>query len=327
MKHGLMVLALSWAVVACGDEAGDGDESGAGGGGGTPVDAGLPQDMRPRLDIAPIQRDMRPRPDQRVRPADMGLDLDMHMGPLPDVGPLDGEECDPRLRAVACDPGAFCVHVPGRPANQGRCQLGDGCRIATPGDCPADKPYCHLKGAATVCTTPGELLEGEECLNDLDIPQPCAEGLVCNNAICQKPCIPGMENDCPDEGRCADISAAIAVEGGLCAPRGCSWFSGEPCPADKKCGYAIRGGSTLVGSCVPSGNNQEGSPCTFADGGGDNCGQGMLCVGPPDREKFCRILCDTGAYEAPCPNNMACRNVLATTTGRVHSYGICYTNQ
>jgi hypothetical protein len=267
------------------------------------------------------------------RPMDAAARIDMRVQLYvcipPDVGPLDGDACDPRLNARACDPGYFCVHIPQQRPNVGRCQPGDGCRPGVPDDCPPDTPYCHLKGGSTVCTEAGVLASGDDCVNDLGIPQPCAAGLVCNNSICQVPCIPGEEADCPHGGRCADISERIGVAGGLCGPRHCNWFNGDLCEAGEKCSYAIRSDGVLVGTCTELGGpgNPDGSMCLNQAGGGDNCAQGLVCIGPPGRERFCRILCDTGQYEAPCPGTMACEERLATSAGPVRSYGLCVTNQ
>lgn len=261
-------------------------------------------------------------------PIDMGPIEDM--GPLPDVGPLDGEPCDPRLRSTACPPGNYCQQIPGQPIQFGACQEGDGCTIGTNAGCPADRPYCHLKGAATVCTTAGELGEGADCVEDPFSPQPCADGLVCNFSVCQRPCTPGGEADqCPDIGRCADISERTGVEGsGLCAPRGCNWFDGTGCMPGQKCNYSIRGDGAIVGSCFPEhGQNQLDSPCVIERLGGDNCAQGLICVGPANQERFCRVMCDTGHYEQPCPERYTCREALSTQLGRVRGYGFCFINQ
>lgn len=289
---------------AQGGEGGVGAQGGQGGEGGQ--GGAVEMDMQV-VDMAPIE----------------------DMGPPRDVGPLDGEPCDPRLRSTACPPGQFCQQIPGQPIQFGACQQGDGCLIGGD-DCPADRPYCHLKGAATVCTAVGDLPEGADCVEDPLQPQPCAEGLVCNFSVCQRPCTPGgPEEQCPNLGRCADISVRTGVPGsGLCAPRGCNWFNGEGCQPDQKCNYAIRGDGAIVGSCFPAhGQNQLGSPCVIEALGGDNCQQGLLCVGPPDAERFCRVMCDTGQYEAPCPERYTCREALSTQLGRVRGYGFCFINQ
>ncbi|MCB9525087.1 MAG: hypothetical protein H6702_17155 [Myxococcales bacterium] len=300
--------------------AGGGAGGAGGAGGGAPQDMAPPRDMAPPQDMA-VPMDEGPVPDMAPMP-----DMDP-----PDVGPLDGERCDPRLRARACDPGFFCVRVPGAIESVGRCQAGDGCRPGHPEDCPDPaRPYCHLKGGSTVCTAPGNLRAGDPCVDDFGIPQPCAAGLVCNNSVCQQPCDPAaVDPGCPDGGRCADIGEAVAVAGvGLCAPRGCSWFSGEGCPPDRsRCSYAIRNDGTVVGSCfAEQGNNLEGTECGFGGQGGDNCDQGLLCIGPPNEIRFCRILCDVGMYEAPCPNGMTCVEALQTQNGPVRGYGICRIN-
>ena len=66
--------------------------------------------------------------------------------------PMDGDRCDPRLRAAACDPGFVCLPVPGGRIYQGRCVEGDGCAITGDSGCPEDQPYCHLRGLSTECT-------------------------------------------------------------------------------------------------------------------------------------------------------------------------------
>lgn len=296
---------------------GEGGEGGAGAQGGA---GGAPEmDMRV-IDMAPPAMDMAP-PEMDMAVVDMG--------PRPDVGPLDGDPCDPRLRSTACAPGKFCQHIPGQPEQFGACQEGDGCLIGGD-DCPAETPYCHLRGAATVCTAAGELAEGEDCVDDPLQPRPCAEGLVCNFSVCQKPCTPGGDlAQCPNDGRCADISERTGVPGsGLCAPRGCDWFTGTGCNAGQKCNYAIRGDGAIVGSCFPEhGQNQLGSQCGLDELGGDNCAQGLICIGPPDGERVCRVMCDIGHYEAPCPERYTCREALQTQNGQVRGYGFCFINQ
>ena len=334
MSGRVLACALVMFALGC-----DGDESGStvADAGGTLTDMATGDGARGGQDMSPVRdaepdaapiRDARVPPDVRV-PVDEGM--------RPDVGPLDGAPCDPRLNARACDPGFFCVHVPQQRPNVGRCQEGDGCRPGVDGDCPPERPYCHLKGGATVCTEVGAIGRGLDCVSDQDIPQPCEAGLVCNNSVCQVPCTPGEENDCPDEGRCADISDRTGVDSGLCGPRNCNWFTGEGCEANQKCSYSIRSDGVLVGSCtlLSGAGNGNGAPCetgTDRDGdgtrdAGDNCAQGLYCVGPPGRERFCRLLCDTGQYEAPCPGTMACEERLATSSGAVRGYGLCVTNQ
>ena len=334
-----------WALVAlcvffgCDDEvvAADGGAGGEGGTGGVPppIDVGAGGGGGLDMNVGP-NPDMRvgPNPDMRVGPnPDMrvGPNPDMFAGPVGDVGPLDGDPCDPRELARACTPGQFCVHVPGAQEHVGRCQQGDGCDPLTGAGCDdPNRPYCHLRGGGTFCTAPGQLRQGEDCVDERSgIPQACVDGQVCNNSVCQPPCAPGQENDCPDGGRCADISEATGVAtAGLCAPRGCNWFNGEGCPDGQKCTYAIRNDGVVVGSCFDlAGMNQAGAPCGGAVGGGDNCAQGLLCIGPPNGERICRVLCDTAGYEAACPEFQVCREALVTQRGPVRGYGICVTNQ
>ena len=226
-----VILGLFVQVLGCDDDAPEQSE--------TVTDAAAMVDaamVTQDVDMQPIAMDMRV-----ALPLDMQLAQDMaviepveDMGPPPDLGPLNGPPCDPRLNARACDPGFFCVHIPGQRPNVGACQEGDRCEPGVEGTCPPERPYCHLKGGATVCSEYGDLEEGQDCVDENQIPQPCVEGLVCNNSICQVPCVPGAENECPDEGRCADISERTSVPSGLCGPRNCNWFTGEGCEANEK---------------------------------------------------------------------------------------------
>ena len=287
-----------------------------------PVD-GMPlpptgNDARPARDAQP-PADMTPvRPDHSVL-ADLGQ---------PDMGPLDGPLCDPRQLAAACEePGHFCVPSPGGREDMGRCQPGDGCRPGIEGDCPAEQPYCHLRGGGTICTDFGLIENGSDCVDDLQIPRPCVAGAVCNNSVCQQPCVPGEEpTGCPEEGRCADISDTIGVEGGLCAPRNCNWFTGEGCEVGQMCRYAIRADGALVGACinVDGPGNPEGSPCAVEM---DTCAQGLVCIGPQGRQRICRQLCDTGGYQALCGAGRQCVERLTTRRGLVRGYGLCITNE
>ena len=174
-------------------------------------------DVQPGPDVA---TDVMVRADMMQRVVDMRVERDIMAmadmavapdgGPAPDVGPLGGAPCDPRLNARACDPGFFCVHVPQQRPNAGRCQPGDGCRPGVVGDCPGIVHIAISKAAQRSVRRPAPV-GGDDCVNALDIPQPCADGLVCNNSICQVPCVPGEENECPNEGRCVDISERIGV--------------------------------------------------------------------------------------------------------------------
>ena len=94
------------------------------------------------------------------------------MGPPPDLGPLNGPPCDPRLNARVRVTGFFCVQIPGQRPNVGACQRGDRCEPGVEGTCPPERPYCHLKGGATVCSEYGDLEEGQDCVDENQIPQP-----------------------------------------------------------------------------------------------------------------------------------------------------------
>ena len=313
---------------------------------GTFMDALIDPDQSTDEDLGGLE------PDLSVQVPDVGA---LDEGVAPDLGPLDGSPCDPRLRASACDPGFFCVHVPFQRSNVGRCQAGDGCRLGVAEDCPAERPYCHLRGGSTICTEVGDLRAGQDCVDEWGVPRPCAEGLACNNSVCQPFCDPAdEESGCPDEGRCIDLEPAVGVSSGLCGPRNCNWFTGDGCDEGEKCRYAFRGDGTLVGSCTAlsgrcgdsanaracvhdnecpdgvectgqGGGNPEGSPCSV--GNRDNCAQGLVCIAPPGREPSCKALCDTGGYEAPCSGMRACEERLATQVGQVRGYGLCVTNQ
>jgi len=270
--------------------------------------------------------------DAAPAPVDAGPLVDAGP-PLPDadVGPLDGPSCDPRLNAAACAPGSFCVRVPGAREYVGACQAGDQCVPGDPATCPDPaRPHCALRGAATFCTAPGALEEGDPCINAQGIPQPCAEGLLCNNSVCQRRCDPGAAmSACDENWRCEDISAAVGVNVGFCQPPRCDWFTSRGCEAGQKCSYTVRNDGQIVGSCTPlaGAGNSESAPCDVNPGGGDNCAPGLVCTGPPDRQRFCRRLCDTGGYQAPCPERFRCTEALATQNGRIRSLGICITNQ
>jgi hypothetical protein len=331
--------------LGCNDDAAGGEE-GAGGTGGTPPVGGAPSALETGVggavepgDATPGGDEPPPEEDAEVEDLDMGNPMPEDAGPvadvqiLPDVdvGPLDGPSCDPRLNAAACAPGSFCVHVPGAREYVGACQAGDQCVPGDPATCPDPaRPHCALRGGGTFCTAVGALEEGESCVDELDIPQPCEEGLLCNNSVCQTRCDPeAAESTCEENWRCEDITSAIGVKAGFCQPPACDWFTARGCMAGQKCSYTIRNDAQIVGSCTPldGPGNSEGAPCDIFGGGGDNCAVGLVCTGPPDRQRFCRYLCDTGGYQAPCPERFRCTEALATQNGRIRGLGICVTNQ
>ena len=249
--------------------------------------------------------------------------------PMEDI-PADGPQCDPRLRARACDPGWFCYPLPDGGGYRGRCQQGDSCIVGTNEGCPQDRPYCHLQGGATFCTAAGDLKVGQDCVAESGVPQPCEEGLVCNYSICQQPCTVGADDtQCPDEGRCVSLQESTGTDGGLCGPRNCNWFTGDVCEAGQKCNYTIRQDGKLVGSCSELMGDGLGvdERCENLPTGGDNCAQGLACIAPPNGVGVCRILCDTGAFERPCPPNFTCSEQLFTRQGAVRGYGLCKVNR
>lgn len=329
-------------VAACDDSSKTNGSSG--GDAASTGEMGLPppvdNDLGGNLDVGPqdaappprdIEPDFPPEPDFPIPdvlppdgpppPGDAGLRLDF--------GEVMGEDCDPRLRAAACGPGFYCVHEQGRPEFVGHCAEGDGCTPGDPAGCPDPaRPYCHVQGAATFCTAAGVGRDGDDCVDRDDVPQPCAEGFVCTFSVCRTACNPDMPM-CADNFRCESYEGATGERFGICQPPACDWFTARGCEAGQKCAYAIRGDGQVVGSCTPleGPGNQADAPCSVNPGGGDNCGVGLICTGPPNGERHCKILCDTGGYQAPCPDGLRCVEALATANGNVHGLGICITNQ
>ena len=283
-----------------------------------PQDAVFQPDFFPEPDFA--HPDME-TPDGPPPPGDLGVHLDF--------GAPGGPACDPRLRSAACDPGFYCKRDDGGQAFQGHCFEGEHCVPGDPASCPDPlRPYCHIQGGATLCTAAGNLREGDDCTDREEIPQPCREGLACNFSICQRICNPDASM-CEASERCDSIEGAIGVKVGFCEPPACDLFTARGCMAGQKCSYAIRNDDVVVGSCtaLDGVGNGPDAPCGVAPGGGDNCAVGLVCIGPPDQQRYCKILCDTGGYLAPCPDGNRCVEALATHGGNIHGLGICITNQ
>ena len=129
-------------------------------------------------------RDQEINPDQD--PLDQEIQPDLSPIELPDGEvPMGGARCDPRLRARECNQGEMCIPLPSGRIYEGRCVVGDGCSLLdTPNGCPEDRPYCHLFGKGTQCTTTSALQEGDVCLDEFNRSRPCADGLVCNFSTC-----------------------------------------------------------------------------------------------------------------------------------------------
>lgn len=273
------------------------------------------------LDAAPADPDGgAPREDQG------GLDQDAGGG-----GDLTGELCDPRLNSQACGPGYVCQHEAGQAVHIGRCEAGEQCSPLDPTSCPDPaRPVCQLHGAATFCAPAGEVPEGGRCISEAGALLPCAEGLVCNQSVCQRACDPANdEPDCPLGGRCADVSAATGVEGfGLCAPRGCNWFTDEGCDAQQRCNLVFQDNVRVVGACLPAhGERAEREACSYVAGGGHDCAQGLHCLQVAADTMACVRLCDVSMLEAPCGAHQTCREAFGLPGGIViDSYGICMVN-
>jgi hypothetical protein len=326
------------AVAGCEDDSakksgGTADAAATGGNLPPPVNLDLGMDALNVADARPlrdIEPDFPPEPDFPL--PDLPIpdvpppltDLGVHM----DFGQVMGPNCDPRLRAAACDPGFYCVHEPDRPEFVGHCAPGEGCTPGDPSTCPDPaRPYCHLMGGATFCTEVGVNRDNDDCVDREQIPQACAEGLVCSFSTCRQICNPDMPT-CAENWRCESYEGATAERFGICQPPACDWFTARGCEAGEKCAYSIRGDGQVVGSCLPlegPGNGPE-APCGLAMGG-DNCAVGLVCTGPPNSQRFCKVLCDTGGYQAPCPDGQRCVEALATANGPVRGLGICITNQ
>ena len=156
------------------------------------------------------------RADMMQRVVDMRVERDImamaDMAVAPDEGPAPTSDHSAGRHVTHVSTPGLVIQVSFAFTFRSKDRMWVGASLATAssavGDCPEDRPYCHLKGGSTVCTEAGELLR-DDCVNALDIPQPCADGL-CNNSICQVPCVPGEENECPNEGRCVDISSGLA---------------------------------------------------------------------------------------------------------------------
>lgn len=345
----LALLAVATLASACGSSGGAGDggagDGGAGGTapppGGTQPPAGGADAMNMdamNMDAAPlpvdmyIEPDLPPEPDfplPDVPPPDVPPPL-TDLGVQIDFGEVMGPACDPRLRAAACEPGFYCVHEEGRPEFIGRCAPGDGCTPGDPATCPDPaRPYCHLVGGATFCTEVGINRENDDCVDRAQQPQACAAGLACTFSTCRTVCNPAEPVTCAENWRCESYEGATGEPFGICQPPACDWFTARGCQAGEKCAYSIRGDGQVVGSCRPlegPGNGPE-SPCGGGAEGGDNCAVGLVCTGPPGSQRLCKILCDTGGYQAPCPDGLRCVEALATGNGPVRGLGICITNQ
>ena len=245
--------------------------------------------------------------------------------------PMDGDRCDPRLRATACDAGFVCLPVPGGRIYQGRCVEGDGCAITGDSGCPEDQPYCHLRGLSTECTQASNRMVGEVCLDEFNRALPCAEGLVCNFSVCVESCDPTLnpEEQCGNNRRCVDLSDSLSSNDGFCGTIGsCNLYTNEGCGADEQCKFAVRpDDNQLVTFCTTAGQLNEGDECMVNGSGATGCSVGLFCIGSPEGSATCKRVCDTGAYEGPCPDGSSCREILSQGAGRyIRGLGLCVIN-
>lgn len=289
-------------------------------------------DMSPTpADRSPSPEDMRIR-DQAPPPEDVSPPVDMEEERLPDGSPPMGDPCDPRLRAPACEPGFSCLPIPGGRVNQGRCVESDLCSLTGESGCPEDAPYCHLRGRGTECTQPSTRGQGEVCLDEFNRALPCAAGLVCNFSVCVPPCDPTLdpEEQCGQGRACVDLTAELGQPGGFCGAIGaCDLFTNEGCEPGQQCNFAVRADDQeLVYFCNEAGSQAEGEPCQRSAQVQSDCGPGLICIGSPEGDSYCKRLCDTGAYQAPCPENQSCREILNQGGGfNVRSIGLCVVNR
>ena len=285
-----------------------------------------------------------PMPDMRVQDMmmqvqmpidqmvlDMG-EMDMEVVDGPDGAlPMDGERCDPRLRAVACDPGFTCLPIPGGRIHQGRCVASDECSLTGDSGCPDTAPYCHLRGASTECTQASQRMLGESCLDEFNRALPCAEGLVCNYSVCVNPCDPMLpaNEQCDNNRQCVNISENLNQNAGFCGAIGaCDLFSNAGCEVGQQCTFAVRpDDQELVYFCTSEGLLQEGEQCQLNGTGAQACGVGLICIGSVEGNPTCKRVCDTGAYQGPCPDGSSCREILSQGGGfYIRGIGLCVIN-
>lgn len=292
-------------------------------------------DIAPPLDQMMVTIEMDRSLPARDQMMDMEV-LDMEMLDMesmegPDGGVPMGDRCDPRLRATACDPGFVCLPVPGTRVFQGRCVPSEDCSIIGESGCPDDAPYCHLRGRATECTQPSTRSRGEVCLDEFNRSLPCAEGLVCNFSICVEPCDPNGDIDaqCGNNRQCVDLTNQLNQPGGFCGAVGsCDLFTNEGCEAGQQCQFAVRpDDQQTVYFCTAEGQLNEGDECPLNGTAADGCSNGLMCINSPEGSAYCKRVCDTGAYQGPCPEGYSCREVLNQGGGfYIRGLGLCIIN-
>lgn len=291
----------------------------------------LPDVSMERPDQSAQQEDMQVV-DESPPPEDLSPPIDMEPMLVADGEVPMGDPCDPRLRAPACEPGFSCLPVPGGRVNQGRCVEGDGCSLTGISGCPDQTPYCHLRGRGTECTTPSMRGRGEVCLDEFNRALPCAEGLVCNFSVCVPPCDPTQDPDmqCGAGRACVDLTDQLGSNGGFCGAIGaCDLFTNQGCEASQQCNFAVRtDDQELVYFCTTAGSKQEGELCQRGTQAQNDCASGLVCIGSPEGDSYCKRVCDTGGYQGPCPENQSCREILSQGGGVfLRSLGICVINR
>ena len=183
-----------------------------------------------------------------------------------------------------------------------------------------------------MCTQPSVRGRGEVCLDEFNRALPCAEGLVCNFSVCVPPCDPTQNagEQCGRGEECVDLTDQLEQVGGFCgAIATCDLFTNLGCEANQQCNFAVRpDDQKIVYFCSAQGSVAEGEPCQVQQGqGAGDCGPGLICIASPEGSNYCKRLCDTGAYQAPCPDGQSCREVLSQGGGRfIRTIGLCIVN-
>jgi hypothetical protein len=235
------------------------------------------------------------------------------------VHPVDGTSYDDSpptdVEADGADGGATCgaaIATCNPVANAG-CAAGTACYATGP--------------STAMCTAPGTHRAGELCSRPAD----CLPGLVCittsmdSMARCYVTCCSPNDNDrCHDTsvGGTSTSSCGLTVPGSnyrACTqPSRCNWFT-QNCASGGNCLPVDAVGNT---QCWPAGPAGAGASCTT-----DNCGPGLVCLGPSRDQAICRAVCDPTFRGSPdaggsraCPSGFSCLQVPMTPA----NFGGCF---
>ncbi len=187
-----------------------------------------------------------------------------------------------------CDDAAeVCTPAPadGQPCGNGtRCAAGSGCGFMT-GQC-APLPT-----------------DGQPCALAVTGPFLCADGLGCSAGVCGA--LPGLDERCTVDNRCADDLGCDFAAESRCAPR----RSSGGCMSDHICEDGL---FCDLSALECTGVRDSGESC--ADG--NECGPQGACIPDEARNFTCRPLpgpaepcffsCDAGAYCGPSSDESYC---------------------